>query len=365
MKENIKQIPISSVIKPVQQLIEVLNYPHTIEPWKCLRLHVGTNNIYKIYNANYKEKYVVKVYNECSMIDHMFEHRIIEYLGKLNLHPSVIYSCSEYRIERFIEGSGINNLQLREHSKLLKMVELIASLHNNKELKQEMFPLIQDKRSFVQIVNESWLNTFRNLYPKITETLSKTRFKKFANSLSWLLGEDFQNMFRSLLPSDEELVLSHNDISPANMLCPKDDDKAKMYLIDYEYCGLNFRGYDLAVLIEDIKTDYEYKEYPHFSMDQEMALTDEEENELLSHYIKFNNKIITKENLNLEVIKLKQQITSLKAIFQLAGTLWGITTHDWDKEVFDETNCWRIEYAMQRWKIFRNYIHKDLEDDQI
>jgi thiamine kinase-like enzyme len=319
-------------------------------------MHVGTNYIAKVVNNITKEHYVVKVYNKSSKVNHQLEHIVIDRLSKVGLHPEVVCLDKNYRVEKFIEGAAINILQLRATPKLLHVVKLIASLHSNSQLKNQILPLIDDKRPFVLSMNDCWLHAFHELYPAIQETLKGTKYEAFGNSLNYLLSEDFRVLFKSLIPKTSQTVLSHNDVSAANLMHSKDSE---MYLIDYEYCKLNFRGYDLAVLIEDITTDYDYSEYPNFKMHHELALTKKEEESLLRHYIDNTGIAMTKNELKVELKNLEREVRTLKVAFQLAGVLWGLTTHDWREGGFDEEDCWRIEYARQRWVIFVNYIKKN------
>lgn len=350
------------VSKRLLQLVEAQNVPSVIDHWECSRMHEGTNSIYKVTSKATREKYAVKLYNKRSKIDHALEHKIIEYLAKQGRHPAIIHSDDDCRIEELVEDAKTSIFELRAVPKLVQVVELIASLHNDELLRNAILPAVEDKRPFVLAVNESWLNSFNEVYGEIQKALKNTKYEAFGNSLGFLLTEDFQDLFRSLIPEKSELVLAHNDISTANLLCTKNDDKTEMYLIDYEYCRLNFRGYDLAVLFEDIVTDYDHPEYPSFQMHHELAIPPQEEELLLKHYVVARGQ--KAEGVDAEVKKLRQEVISLRIIFQLAGALWGLTTHDWAKGSFDENNCWRVEYARQRWNIFLEYIKKYYHDDQ-
>jgi len=324
--------------------------------WSYSRMHVGTNYVAKVVNNYTKDHYVIKVYNKSSKVNHELEHAVIDKLSKVGLHPEVVCFNENFRVEKFIERAAINIFQLRAIPKLLRVVELIASLHSNLQLKNQILPFIEDEKPFVLSINDCWLRTFQELYPLIQETLKDTKYETFSNSLGYLLTEDFEALFKSLIPKTSEIVLSHNDVSAANLMQSKDSE---MYLIDYEYCKLNFRGYDLAVLIEDITTDYDHLDYPNFKIHHELALTKKEEKDLLRHYINSTEVAKTKSELQTELKKLKKEVRVLKIVFQFAGVLWGLTTHDWRNKDFDEEDCWRIEYARQRWVIFVNYIKKN------
>jgi len=325
------------------------------EIYKYEKLFVGTNTLYKITNNITNQKYVLKIYNKFSKIDHSLELSVIGYLSNKGKHPKVIISSPEYRIEEFIESPALDIFSLRTIPKLLKVVELISGLHNDIILKNNIEPLIKDKRPFILKIFEIWLDDFNKEYSHIKEMVKNTKYEGLIKELNSLFGETFKGVFSELLQTTGDIVLSHNDISPANLLCTnlKTQD---LCLIDYEYCGLNYRGYDLAVLIEDIVTDYMHPEYPTFKMHNELKISDSEENLIIHHYIKTGFSEKSDPEIEFYSKSLKKEVTSCKIIFQLAGVLWGITTHDWTKSNFDENNCWRIEYAKQRWQNFTNHM---------
>eukprot|EP00826_Nyctotherus_ovalis_P003263 TRINITY_DN10661_c0_g2_i1.p1 TRINITY_DN10661_c0_g2~~TRINITY_DN10661_c0_g2_i1.p1 ORF type:complete len:366 (-),score=80.65 TRINITY_DN10661_c0_g2_i1:39-1136(-) len=323
--------------------------------WSYSKMHVGTNYITKATNNFTEDDYVVKVYSKSSGVNHELEHAVIDNLSDKGLHPAVYFFDQNYRVEEFIANSSVDSAQLGNFSKPMRVVKLIAILHSNSNLKSEVTPLADSEQPFVHMVEDSWLSHFHKLYPTIRKTLNDTKYEGFGASLSYMLSEEFHALLQSLTPKKREVVLSHNDISASNIM----DTNDNMYLIDYEYCQLNYRGYDLAVLMEDISTDYSYSAYPHFKMHRELAFTEKEEEKLLRHYIVYSGLAVSKGEVNAELLKLRKEVRSLRVLFQLAGVLWGLANHDWNRESFNENDCWKIEYAKQRWEIFIYYIEKN------
>ncbi len=327
--------------------------------WTWIKLHVGTNTIYKVAQTSSGKQFILRVYNQCSGVDHDPELAIIETLAKSGRHPKVLFSCADYRLEEFVDSQSLDIFQLHALPMLLQVVELISTLHNDTSLLKATMPLLTDKRPFILQVYESWLGDFKRAYQKIEDRVRGSKYAPLIQELRCLFGEDFQKTFSSLLPKGGELVLSHNDISPANLLLAKTNEvgeKGRMQLIDYEYCGLNYRGYDLAVLIEDIVTDYQHPHYPTFKMHTELRLTPEEEDAVVWHYVGCSGLKSSDSDAETYFKRLRGEVTACKIVFQLAGVLWGVSTHDWDAG-FDENDCWRIEYARQRWDNFRSHMH--------
>ncbi len=324
--------------------------------WNLIKLHVGTNTIYKLTDITSGKRFLVRVYNQCSGVDHDLELTVIEALAKSGKHPKMLFACAQYRIEEFVDCQPLDIFQLHVPAMLLQVVELIAGLHNNVGLLKTTVPMLKDRRPFIVQVYESWLGDFKRAYPRIKEVVRNTKYAELIRQLACLFEEDFQKTFSSLLPKGGELVLSHNDISPANLLFTTSKGKGRMSLIDYEYCGLNYRGYDLAVLIEDIVTDYQHPEYPTFKMHKELKLTEEEEETVIWRYVTCGGMKASDPGAESYFKRLKKEVTACKIIFQLAGVLWGVSTHDWTA-AFVENDCWRIEYAKQRWENFCQHMH--------
>lgn len=99
------------------------------------------------------------------------------------------------------------------------------------EAAENMFKLLDDIHDFFYSNKETFLATYDELMPKITE-------------------ENF----------DELVVFSHNDIQENNFI----KNEQKIVIIDFEYSQLNFRGADLALYLMETSIEYTPNEYPGF-----------------------------------------------------------------------------------------------------
>jgi thiamine kinase-like enzyme len=61
-------------------------------------------------------------------------------------------------------------------------------------------------------------------------------------------------------------VFSHNDMLANNILIGKDEAKT-IWFIDFEYCALNLRTFDIANYFNESKIDYDEKNDPFFAVD--------------------------------------------------------------------------------------------------
>lgn len=80
---------------------------------------------------------------------------------------------------------------------------------------------------------------------------------------------------------ETDIVLCHNDFQENNILLSYESDGSyKLTLIDFEYAILNFRGYDIATLINEGILDYSYKGLPKFKVHRKHLPSFEENGEV-------------------------------------------------------------------------------------
>ena len=68
------------------------------------------------------------------------------------------------------------------------------------------------------------------------------------------------------------MVFCHNDVQGGNVLLRKDVPRGtedSVMIIDYEFCGYNYRGYDLANHLCEWVYDYSNKAFPYYHCQRE------------------------------------------------------------------------------------------------
>ena len=58
------------------------------------------------------------------------------------------------------------------------------------------------------------------------------------------------------------ILFSHNDLNNTNMLF--DEQSSKLFFIDYEYSGFNFRGFEFGNFFNELTMNYEVDQPPYF-----------------------------------------------------------------------------------------------------
>ena len=161
--------------------------------------------------------------------------------AEVGLSPRVIYHEPGIMVTGFIEGTTFDPEHVRKADNLVPIVDLIRRCH--REMPEAlrgpvlMFWPFQVVRSYAGVLRDGGS---RNI-PLLPELLSK------AERLEEAVGPI-------------TVVFGHNDLLAANFI----DDGARLWLIDWDYGGMNSPLFDLANLASNNE----------FSRDQELALVE-------------------------------------------------------------------------------------------
>lgn len=174
----------------------------------------------------------------------------------IGIDKSVIkMELSGWKLSYFVEDA--KNCDFEKHPEQLKtglkFLHRIHSLHSNGTLK--VFDDVEEGKKLIRIASATKGNLFREFATEIEKVEKLYSYvKKDAKRLEY------------------ELVPCHNDIYEPNYLY---DSKGEMYLIDWEYAGLNYEANDICCITcrydwTEEQIDKYFKEY--FGR----ALTDDE-----------------------------------------------------------------------------------------
>lgn len=257
--------------------------------------------------------FVFKVFGRISVIvDRELENKIIHNLNKDNKGPKILATDYKlYRAEEFIHNSrNITQVELFEED-LIQQIKDLMVLVNSYGDHQKYFaylnylskPIVKGKE-MTSLNSEDQLNSNNQHKNTLVKDLCNRLLKENTSNVfnfSWKMRElairsldeferevildkdfwldtEYLKIYEGILSVREKLnscidtiidfapkypvfVLSHNDAHPCNIMI---NDKRSVFLIDHEYCGYNFLGFDISnFLLESIfKLDYE--EYPFY-----------------------------------------------------------------------------------------------------
>lgn len=192
---------------------------------------------------------------------------------RMGINPEIFYfdEVSGIKLTRFIEGAEtLNSATIQRYENLLQVADILRTLHNSSVRMNNDFNVFREIRNYEQLLAKAGGNMYDGYIDYRTEILSLTD---------------------RLNEIGVELKPCHNDLVAENFIR---DIRGHIYLIDWEYSGMNDPMWDFAALF--IESD--------FSEDNEKLV--------LEHYL---NSSVTDE------IKEKIQIYQI-----LMDILWSIWT---------------------------------------
>lgn len=200
---------------------------------KTKEIHLGYTNKSFLFILKNKEKYQVRLGKNNDIVDRDIENKISSILYK---NFFIYLDENGNAIKRWIEGYNPKFI-INKKKMLTKLVRSIYKLHS---------------------LDKSTLNIKVQDYYEYTNQSIKTNYWEWFNLYSSILDKH----------KDLELVFSHNDINPLNMIYEK--HSKEIILIDYEWARLNNRYWDLANFFRETNLKIKWLKYmtsiyPHLS----------------------------------------------------------------------------------------------------
>ena len=270
---------------------------------KIARLGGMTNHSYKVTLKN-GEELLVRIPGEGTeqMINRLDERKSTELACKLGIDSELLYfGDNGTKVMKFITNpQPMDNSVMKNPEVLKQAAEIFHKLHTcgvNTGVRFEVFEMAD---LYEKIIRDGGV-AFYDDYEDVKNTVMK---------------------IKAAVDGDKPAprVPCHNDSLVANWVL---NDKGKLYLIDWEYSGMNEAMWDLSCL--SIEAEYSEKE----------------DDELLKAYYSIENKTAGVEE--------KKKFIAAKLYVDYLWTLWGLTRVPFD-------GAFMQEYADNRYKRLKNNI---------
>lgn len=252
-----------------------------------VRLGGMTNHSYKITRAN-GEEYLVRIPGEGTeeMINRNDERKSTELACSLGLDSELLYFGEDgTKVMKFISNpQEMNEKVLQRTDVICKAADIFRRLHTcgkDTGVRFEVFEMAEDYENFIRKHKVALYDD----YEEIKQTVMDIKASVDAGGSA-------------------KRVPCHNDSLVANWVLAPDD---KLYLIDWEYSGMNEAMWDLSCL--SIESEY----------------TEENDNELLEAYF---GRIPTVDE--------KKYFIAAKMYVDYLWTLWGLTRVPFDGDFMQE-----------------------------
>lgn len=203
--------------------------------------------------------------NLTDFIDYQSESLIFKELGDRAIGPKCYGSTESYRLEETLEGAHPDRKAMLEDSFIDSMASLTRGFHSLSLLPRQS-PIFKDF-----LLSEDRAQAL----PKIRSLLSKdTLSDPLQKSLQAFCSEEEVAFMAKTLPkSPQSLAFCHNDLNPMNIFLRRSQSGSiSLRLIDFEYSGLNYRGFDIAGFF--IELAYDYSGFPGFEFRPELLASE-------------------------------------------------------------------------------------------
>lgn len=296
MEDLIRKIEKKDIPKINELLIKVFgdSYYSEIE-----RLGGMMNHTYRIKRKDNIE-YVVRIPGEGTeeLINRKDEVLSTTLASNLKIDSELLYMDEEGRkVTRFIHcKEKMTSEVMRRKNVIKKAASAFNKLHNCGENTGVIFDIPEQVRLYEKVINQYQVTYYDN-YEEVRKRVKE--------------------IFFSTKNKYDKIVFCHNDNLAGNWILDENDN---LYLIDWEFAGMNDAIWDLSCL--SIENDY----------------SEEEDQELLKAY--FNRKV-TKED--------ERHFMAEKILIDYLWTLWGLARIPYDGEYMQE-------YANQRYSRLQENI---------
>lgn len=288
----------------IPQLHDLLELVFNDSEWKEIkRLGGMTNHSYKITRED-GEEYLVRIPGDGTeeMINRLDEKKSTELGCNLGIDSPLLYFGDDGRkVMKFIKDpQPMSEEVMRKRENLIQAAEIFHKLHTcgvNTGVRFEVFEMAD---LYEKIINEGGVALYDD-YDEVKQTVMDIKAE---------VDKD----------GEAPRVPCHNDSLIGNWVL---DGDGKLYLIDWEYSGMNEAMWDLSCL--SIECEY----------------GTEEDDELLKTYYAIEGR-----NAG---VKEKKRFIAAKMYVDYLWTLWGLTRVPFDGEFMQE-------YADNRYKRLKENI---------
>ena len=251
------------------------------------RLGGMTNHSYKITREN-SEEYIVRIPGEGTeeMINRADEKKSTMLACKLDIDSELLYFGEDgTKVMKFISGAQeMTEEIMRRNDNIVKAAKIFKKLHSCGEDTQVRFEVFEMAADYERIINDHNVSLYED-YTEIKETVMEIKAYIDAGG-------------------ESKRVPCHNDSLVGNWVL---DAEGKMFLIDWEYSGMNEGMWDLSCL--SIECEY----------------TEENDRELLEAYYGRS-----------ATIEEQKYFIAAKIYVDYLWTLWGLTRVPYDGEFMQD-----------------------------
>jgi len=327
-----------------------------------------TNALYCISGFKPIQPYdsvLIRVFGAEGMINRDVETSTFAHLASSGIAPHYFGRFANGRIEGFLEYcSPLVVMDLQKRTNMEAIARQMAHLHQGFQVPPELQEYHNHSKPGLWTQLHDWMNQASKIDQKLgykskgdAERAARLLNLKFVEQqLKWVEEE--------VIPKDSRVAFCHNDLLPANIM--KHNETGIIQLIDFEYGGINFVGFDIANHFNEFaggpekkSGDPDYSLFPDESEQKLFITSYVRESRLLAGNRSDNGDNDTDtdtDSQDQEVAKFSKEIHA----FVLANHLyWGL----WAVNQAATEGTEEFDYLAYAWHRFNRYTEDKQELD--
>ncbi|KAJ2336311.1 hypothetical protein GGI00_000905 [Coemansia sp. RSA 2681] len=213
-------------------------------------------------------KYLLRVYGTGvdEFLSREKELYWLNQLTSLGFGPRLYGIFGNGRLEEFLESTTLTKVDIRDQSTSKHIARRMCELHslvsyyrpfggpNTRAVDLSGAPeLWSNVASWLRLVEKKWarIRAVCAANPQCTEILD-----------NWVLVEQSVAKLRQIIGrTNSPVVFAHDDLQYGNIL--RLEKTGELVVVDFEYAGYNYRGFDIANHFCEWMADYHHAEHPH------------------------------------------------------------------------------------------------------
>ncbi len=249
-------------------------------------------------STSFPEKMILRVYGKESeaWMNRALELDVIRVASSVGLAPYVLKCWRGGRLESFVPGRTLTPWKdLYDIRVLSRLATRVATLHR--------CPLPSASRNTSRLERwiKDWGERARAVHPEWVDRAIQG--------------------YRAWTSPSDTLVLCHNDLNVSNLLW--EEETGNIHLIDYEYAGWNYRGYDLANLYCEVYMHNATENWPHFKCESvTKGWTKKHFRYFCREYIRVYTQQEDVSDADIEL--LQSEVKQFEPLSHLVWGLWGL-----------------------------------------
>eukprot|EP00941_MAST-03F_sp_MAST-3F-sp1_P000325 g325.t1 len=270
-------------------------------------------------------------------IDRPNSLQLSKLLGQAKIGPLFLSSFSSGQVDEFVEGRKVTSKDVHEISLSKKLGSLLGTIHSVKLDSPKQPILAKDLRTWLSAALCASVPRHNHLQYLV----QSYDLHKLSSEVEWVIGE------LSLLCSP--VACCHNDLHALNLLQRGD---GSVIVLDFEYGGWNYRGYDIANYFCEMANKNDCDAYPGFFINPDEFPKKKEQDVFLHSYLTRLNG--GNEPSIDEVEALRKESLPFILASHLKWALWArVMAVEQVNEVNGDMRWGYLEYGMSRlWQYY-------------